>query len=78
VARQRREIQTLQKAGIGTTSAEELLGRMLAKVDELCASATVWLASSAGSIPAPTRSSTGRSSGVSDDLLERVVGRLIA
>jgi len=26
-----------QRAGIPTTSAEELLGRMLAKIDELCA-----------------------------------------
>jgi hypothetical protein len=35
--RQRREIQDLQKAGIPTKSAEELLERMLAKVDGLCA-----------------------------------------
>jgi hypothetical protein len=34
---QRREIQALQRAGIATKSAEELLERMLAKVDELCA-----------------------------------------
>jgi hypothetical protein len=37
IHRQRKEIQTLQRAGIGTSSAEELLARMLAKVDELCA-----------------------------------------
>jgi hypothetical protein len=37
VGRQRREIQALQRAGISTVSAEELLARMLAKVDELCA-----------------------------------------
>jgi hypothetical protein len=37
IQRQRKEIQTLQRAGISTGSAEELLGRMLAKVDELCA-----------------------------------------
>ena len=37
VLRQRREIQDLQKAGIPTKSAEELLERMLAKVDGLCA-----------------------------------------
>ena len=37
VLRQRREIQDLQKAGISTKSAEELLARMLAKVDVLCA-----------------------------------------
>jgi hypothetical protein len=36
IHRQRKEIQTLQRAGIGTVSAEELLTRMLAKVDELC------------------------------------------
>jgi hypothetical protein len=33
---QRKEIQELQRAGISTKSAEELLARMLAKVDELC------------------------------------------
>jgi hypothetical protein len=37
VLRQRKEIQALQRAGIRTTSAEELLGRMLSKVDGLCA-----------------------------------------
>jgi hypothetical protein len=37
IERQRREIRDLQRAGISTVSAEELLGRMLAKVDELCA-----------------------------------------
>jgi len=36
IMRQRKEIQALQRAGIPTTSAEELLARMLAKVDELC------------------------------------------
>ena len=36
VLRQRREIQDLQRAGIPTKSAEELLQRMLAKVDGLC------------------------------------------
>jgi hypothetical protein len=35
IMRQRKEIQALQRAGISTVSAEELLGRMLAKVDEL-------------------------------------------
>ena len=35
--RQRGDIRSLQRAGISTTSAEELLARMLAKVDELCA-----------------------------------------
>lgn len=37
IARQRKEILDLQRAGISTKSAEELLARMLSKVDELCA-----------------------------------------
>ena len=37
ILRQRKEIQDLQRAGISTTSAEELLGRMQTKVDGLCA-----------------------------------------
>jgi hypothetical protein len=37
ILRQRREIRDLQRAGIPTSSAEELLGRMQSKVDELCA-----------------------------------------
>jgi hypothetical protein len=37
VGRQRKEILQLQRAGIPTASAELLLGRMLAKVDDLCA-----------------------------------------
>jgi hypothetical protein len=37
IERQRREIRDLERARISTVSAEELLGRMLAKVDELCA-----------------------------------------
>jgi hypothetical protein len=36
VARQRREILQLQKAGISTVSAEALLERMLGKIDTLC------------------------------------------
>jgi hypothetical protein len=36
IARQRKEVLDLQRAGISTRSAEELLARMLAKVDELC------------------------------------------
>jgi hypothetical protein len=35
IARQRKEILQLQRAGIPTTSAEALLERMLAKVDGL-------------------------------------------
>jgi hypothetical protein len=37
IARQRKEIRDLQRAGIPTKSAEELLTRMLSKVDDLCA-----------------------------------------
>jgi hypothetical protein len=37
ILRQRREIRDLQRAGIPTKSADELLARMLLKVDELCA-----------------------------------------
>jgi hypothetical protein len=36
IHRQREEIRGLQRAGIPTGSAEQLLGRMLSKVDELC------------------------------------------
>jgi hypothetical protein len=36
ILRQRKEIRDLQRAGISTKSAEELLTRMLAKVDGLC------------------------------------------
>jgi hypothetical protein len=36
VGRQRKEILQLQRAGISTASAEALLGRMHAKIDELC------------------------------------------
>jgi hypothetical protein len=37
VGRQRKEILQLQRAGISSASAELLLGRMLAKIDNLCA-----------------------------------------
>lgn len=37
IGRQRKEILQLQRAGIGTASAESLLGRMQAKVDDLVA-----------------------------------------
>jgi hypothetical protein len=36
IERQRREIRDLHRAGINAVSAEELLARMLAQVDELC------------------------------------------
>ena len=37
IARQRSDIRTLQRAGISTAAAVELLDRMLGKVDGLCA-----------------------------------------
>ena len=37
VGRQRKEILQLQRAGISTASAELLLGRMHARIDDLCA-----------------------------------------
>jgi len=37
VGRQRREILSLQRAGISTASADLLLARMLTTIDELCA-----------------------------------------
>lgn len=37
VGRQRREMLQLQRADISTASAELLLGRMLAKIEDLCA-----------------------------------------
>ena len=37
VGRQRREILQLQRAGLSTAAAELLLGRMHAKIDDLCA-----------------------------------------
>ena len=37
VTRQRGEIRQLQRAGIPTTSAEELLARIQTKIDGLCA-----------------------------------------
>jgi hypothetical protein len=37
VGRQRKEILQLHRAGIGSASAEALLSRMLAKIDDLCA-----------------------------------------
>ena len=36
IARQRKEMLDLQRAGISTRSAEVLLARMLSKVDGLC------------------------------------------
>ena len=36
IGRQRKEILQLQRAGVGTASAEALLSRMQAKVEDLC------------------------------------------
>jgi hypothetical protein len=36
VGRQRKEILQLQRAGLSTAAAELLLGRMHAKIDDLC------------------------------------------
>jgi hypothetical protein len=37
LGRQRKEILQLQRAGLSTAAAELLLGRMHAKIDDLCA-----------------------------------------
>jgi hypothetical protein len=37
ILRHRKEIKDLQRAGIPTKAAEQLLERMLAKIDSLCA-----------------------------------------
>ncbi|TFW57987.1 hypothetical protein CT676_26585 [Bradyrhizobium sp. MOS001] len=37
IGRQRKEILQLRRAGVATASAEALLSRMQAKVDDLCA-----------------------------------------
>lgn len=37
IGRQRKEILQFQRAGIGSASAEALLGRMQATVEDLCA-----------------------------------------
>jgi hypothetical protein len=37
IGKQRKEVLQLQRAGLSTASAELLLGRMHAKIDDLCA-----------------------------------------
>lgn len=44
IERQLREIRDPQRAGVSTVWAEELLARMLAEVDELCAERDRWWA----------------------------------
>ena len=59
VARQRKEILDLQRAGISTASADELLERMLAKVDELCAQRDRLVGESRRKYEVKTSSSSG-------------------
>jgi len=66
IHRQRKDIRSLERAGISTKSTEELLARMLAKVDDLCVERDRGLGNEE-SIPAQTRSSTDRSRGASGD-----------
>jgi hypothetical protein len=51
IARQRKEILDLQRAGIPTASAEALLERILNKIDELCAERDRLK----GGLPAPSK-----------------------
>ncbi len=76
IMRQRKEIQALQRAGISTRSAEELLARMLSKVDYLgcfprlitCASsATGRCENSESNTWVQTKQLRDRSSGASDE-----------
>jgi hypothetical protein len=66
VARQRSEIRQLQRAGISTSSAEELLARMQTKIDGLCAERDRQVGEQRRKYPgAQTRSSTVQPSGAS-------------
>jgi hypothetical protein len=58
VGRQRKEILQLQRAGISTASAELLLTRMLAKIDDLCAERDSLKAEQGGQPSVPVRAST--------------------
>jgi hypothetical protein len=62
ILRQRKQIQTLQRAGISTMSAEELLARMRTKVNGLCAERDRQVGEQHRKYPAQTNSSTDRSS----------------
>ena len=53
--RQRKEIMALQRAGISTKAAEELLERMLAKVDDMCAERDRQRREQSLKYPAPTK-----------------------
>lgn len=50
VGRQRKEILQLQRAAIGTASAEALLSRMPAKIDDLCDQRDALKANQAGPV----------------------------
>jgi hypothetical protein len=65
IVRHRKEIQDLQRAGIATKSADELLVRMQAKVDGLCEERDRLVVISAESTPEQIKSLTGLSSGAS-------------
>lgn len=63
ILRQRREIRELQHLGIPSRSAEELLDRMLARVDELCAERDRLRVAEQKTCKAPTGLSAQRSEG---------------
>ena len=63
ILRQRREIRELQRLGIPSKSAEELLDRMLARVNKLCGTGQTVGGRKRKLIRAPTRSSVARSAG---------------
>lgn len=71
IVRHRKEIQDLQRAGIATKSADELLVRMQAKVDGLCEERDRLVGDQSKSIPEQTKSSTGLSSGASVEYVPR-------
>jgi hypothetical protein len=56
VRRQRKDILRLQRAGISTTSAEELLQRMLDKIDGVCAQRDEGRTAASGKWKSPGRS----------------------
>ena len=55
ILRQRKDIRTLQRLGIPSASAEALLERMLAKVDELCGQRDRLRAAEAKTYPGTTK-----------------------
>lgn len=63
ILRQRKEIRDLQRAGISTTTADDLLARIQAKVDGLCGDRDRMSGEQRRKYPTPAKSSTGRHSG---------------